>query len=207
MKKTTLGVLIALAIGINTTIWLRLKGHPGIFAENGSMENFQAVFLTTSFLLWLFASFASKSRAEKILLISLALFSLSFLVLEVDTRKLGIPILPKIFHGPVRNAWLGALWLAVGWFFFKNAKPIWNEFLHWVKTSSAIPMIISGFFWIASGLNDKSLVGRKNLYFEELMEVNSTLLMLLSAILFLLRKPELKEEIKCFGVCFGVSPK
>ena len=129
MKKTTCGVLIVLAIGINTAIWLRLKNHPGISAENGPMENFQAACLATSFLLWLIASFASKNRAEKILLVGLALFSLSFLVLEVDTRKLGIPILPKIFHGPVRNTWLGALWLVVEWFFLKNARPTWSEFL------------------------------------------------------------------------------
>src|SRR5215207_6455256 len=116
MKKTSTGVLIALAIGINTAIWLRFKNHPGISAENGPMENFQAVCLGLGCFLWLFASVASNTRAEKIFLISLALFNFSFLVLEVDTRKLGIPLLPKIFHGPIRNAWLGGLWLLVGWF-------------------------------------------------------------------------------------------
>ena len=102
--------------------------------------------------------------------------------------------------GKIRDAWLGGLWLAVGFFFFKKAKPVWNEFLNWIKTSSGILIIVSGVFWIASGLIDKSLLGHKDLYREELMEVNSTLLMLLSAMMFLLRKkansPLQEEELQ-----------
>jgi hypothetical protein len=199
MKKTTLGFLIILAVSINTAIWLIFKNHPGIYLENGPMENFQAVCLGLGFLLWLSASFGSANRAKKILLVGLALFHLLFLVNEIDTRKLDMPILTKFLQGRIRNVWLWSLWAAVGFFFFKNAKSVWNEFLHWIKTSSGILMLVSGVFWIASGLNDKALIGRKDLYIEELMEVNSTLLMLLSAI-FLLRtkkgnpQPEKRNE-------------
>lgn len=184
MKQNTFVLLAVLAIGINTAFWLRLKGHPGIFAENGPMENFQAVCLGLSFLLWLIAGVMAKDRWEKILLISLAVLNLSFLIHEVETRDLSTPILAAILNGRVRDAWLGALWLACVIFFLKNRKPVWNGFLSWIKTPSGIVMIVSGLFWIASGMNDKEIFVRKNLYGEELIEVNSTLLMLLSVILF-----------------------
>lgn len=174
-----------IVLGINTVVWLGLKNHPGISAENGPMENFQAACLAISFLLWVTASLLSKNHSEKILLSALALFSLTFLILEVDTRSFDAPLFNKLFNGKIRNAWLGALWLVVGLFFLRSAKITWAGFLYWMKTWSGILMVASGAFWIASGLIDKGLVGQKDFYREELMETYATLLMALSAGLFL----------------------
>ncbi|MEO6183482.1 MAG: hypothetical protein ABIP71_10390, partial [Verrucomicrobiota bacterium] len=190
MKKTTLGFLAFVVIGINTALWLGLKSHPGISAENGPMENFQAACLGLGFLIWLVASFRTKNRAEQILLAGLALFYFSFLILEVDFRKFHAPILNTLFNGRIRDAWLGCLWLGAGIIFYKNANPAWKEFLDWLKNPCGILIIVSGAHWLASGLIDKSFTARKELYHEELLEVNASLLMLLSSILFLLRKRE-----------------
>ncbi len=193
MKNTALGFLLLIVTGANTAVWIGQKDRPGISAENGPMENFQVVCLATSFLIWLVASLRSKSPSQKILLAALALFNLSFLVLEVDTRSLNAPLFNKLFHGRIRDAWLGGLWLVVGFFVFKNTKLALNEFLRWLKNWSGIVMVVSGVLWIISGLIDKSLLGRKELYREELMEVNATLLMTLSAgIYFWKKKPRLQ---------------
>jgi hypothetical protein len=194
MKKTTLAFLAIVALGINTAIWIGLKSHPGISAENGPMENFQAVCLSASFLLWLILALLSKNKEQQILLMGLSLFNFTFLVLEVDFRHLNAPTLNKIFNGRIRDIWLGALWLGVGILFLRKRKLAWKEVLIWVKSPSGILMILSGAFWLASGLIDKSLTGhRKDLYSEELMEVNATLLMLLSAILFCRKKNSAPE--------------
>ncbi|MEO5801888.1 MAG: hypothetical protein ABIR24_00035 [Verrucomicrobiota bacterium] len=196
MKKTTLGLLAIAAVGINSAFWLGLKNRPGIAAENGPMENFQVACLSLGFLLWLIAGFRSKNRAEQILLIGLALFNFSFLILEVDFRKLDAPVLNKIFNGRIRDAWLGCLWLAVGIAFLKNIKMTWKESLRWLKSPSGSLMVLSGAFWLASGLIDKSLTSRKELYHEELMEVNASLLMFLSTILSYRKKTFLSHSLR-----------
>ncbi len=68
-------------------------------------------------------------------------------------------------------------------FFVRNAKPVLNAFLSWLRTPAAVLMFAAGAFWITSALIDKSLLGRKDLFNEELMEVNATLLMTASALL------------------------
>lgn len=187
MKKST-GALITLAIIANSILWLMLKNQAGISAENGPMENFQIVCLALAFLLWLVATFVEKISTSKIILFSLALFNVSFLVLELDTRDFDAPFFNKLLNGKIRDAWLGCFWLILVISFFRKMKPAWAAFLNWLKTSSGVVMIVSGFFWLVSGLIDKSLLGRKELYREELMEVNATLLMLISALLFLLNR-------------------
>lgn len=184
MKKFPL-VLALFAVFANTFIWLTLKNRPGISAENGSMENFQLICLLLSFSLWLAARFGSNNNPEKFLLLALAIFNLSFFILEIDTRDFDMPLVNKYIRGKYRNVALGCLWLGTAWLFFREKKTNWLEFLKWLKTPSAICMIASGVLWMISGLNDKHLLGRKDLYFEELMEVNATLLMVISPILFL----------------------
>ena len=184
MKKTASGILVLIAVGLNMAAWLALK-NPQISRENGPMENFQLICLFLAFLTWLWAGSRSKDKAAKIFLIALALFNLSFFILEIDTRKFDMPTVNKFIRGKYRNGALACLWLGAAIAFFKNKRSCWAEFLAWLKTPSAICMIISGVFWITSGLNDKHILFRKDLYFEEFMEVNATLLMLLAAILFL----------------------
>lgn len=189
-------VLAIFAVVANTLIWLALKNQPGISAENGPMENFQLVCLFLGFLLWLTASVCSKKISEKIFLVTLALFSVSFFILEIDTRDFDMPLVNKFIRGKYRNGALILFWLGAAIAFLRHKKACWSEFLTWLKTASAACMMASGVFWIISGLNDKHLLGRKDLYREELMEVNATLLMLLAAILFLRgKKKSVPEEI------------
>jgi len=183
MKKT-LSALVLFALIANTLFWLAQKDQPRISAENGPMENFQLVCLGMGFFLWLAASFSSKDGGKKTILLSLALFHVSFFVLELDTRDFDAPLLNKSFNGRIRDAWLGALWLLATIVVFRQGKSVLAAFLDWLKTSSGIVMLLSGIFWLVSGLIDKSLLGHKDLYCEELMEVNATLLMLISAVLF-----------------------
>jgi hypothetical protein len=184
----TRSALISLAVLLNTLIWLGLRSRPHISAENGPMENFQLACLSLSCLLWLASGFVAQEIGVKHFLFCLALFNLSFIVLELDTRGFDAPLLNMIMNekkGRIRDAGLAGIWLLMAIAFVPNRKEGWAVFLNWLKSASGIVLLLSGGFWILSGFFDKSVLVRKAVYMEELMEVNATLLMLISAGLFI----------------------
>lgn len=183
MKKVAAVFAVALLILLHTFFWISLESTiPNIEKENGVMENFQAVCLACCMLCWGRIRIRS-SNPERLFWTSLALLSASILVLEVDFRQLNAPLLNTVMNGRIRDIWLGSLWLIALIFFIRNPRPVLATFLAWMRTPSGLLMILGGMFWILSALIDKSLLGEKNLFTEELMEDNATLLMLAAAIL------------------------
>ena len=184
MNKMKLGFYVGIAVMANFALWIFLKQtFPLIQEENGPMENFQAVCLALTTIL----SFLTAKRAANapwvVLFSLLALFAATFLVLEVDFRKMDLPALNKIMNGRIRDVWVGSLWLIGLVFLGKNFRPTWSSFRSWLRSAAGVLMLCAGLFWITSALIDKGVLGMSDLFREELMEVNATLLMVWSAIL------------------------
>jgi hypothetical protein len=195
MKKSSIAALALFAIAVNTSIWLFLNSRAAkIWDENGPMENFQAVCLALTIALLLIAVRFAHERGQRIFLYALALFAASILVLEVDFRRMNAPALNRIMNGRIRDAWLGTLWLVAAMFFVRNMKSVWETFLRWLRSPAGAFMILGGIFWVLSALIDKSILGQKDLFREELMEVNATLLMCASAVFVLVSLSPGKQE-------------
>lgn len=186
MNKTKAVIALALIILLHSFSWIALKGSVAhIEQENGIMENYQAICLVLAMVVLFIGIHRSRIRAEKIFYAGLVLFTGTLLVLEVDFRQMNAPLLNTIMNGKIRNIWLGTFWLVGIVLFARNIKPVVNSFLAWLRTPAALLMIAGGVFWVLSALIDKSLLGKKDLFNEELMEVNATLLMTASAALSL----------------------
>ncbi len=186
MKQAAAIIAIAVTILLHSYLWISLQGtFPNIEEENGIMENYQAMGLLLCVGTWLWCVMRTQSRAERIFFASLALFSVSILVLEVDFRKMDAPTLNKVMNGRIRDIWLGLLWLGATVLFLKNKRPVFKVFLGWLRSRAGVLLLIGGVFWILAAMIDKSLLGEKSLFREELMEVNAALFMLGSALVSL----------------------
>jgi uncharacterized membrane protein YgdD (TMEM256/DUF423 family) len=184
MKILKPALLAIIAVILNFAFWIHLNTRvENVFRENGPMENFQAVCLFLAVVFSVLGIGRSTDRAGKILFAGIALFCASILVLEVDVRNVNAPWLNKVMNGRIRDAWLGTFWLVALYFVFKSFGPVWRRFVAWLRSAAGVLMTLAGPFWIISALIDKSLLGRKDLFPEELMEVNATLLMIWSAFL------------------------
>lgn len=150
------------------------------------MENFQALCLVAGFGFCLAALVQSERDPPRVFVLGLALLFLTMFVLEVDTRKLEVPVLVMLFNGTVRNVWLGIVWLGAAVLFFRNMQPVWRVFAGWLRSRSGGLFIATGVFWVLGRISDKALLGSKDLFLEELMEVNAGVLMAEGA--YLLRR-------------------
>jgi hypothetical protein len=175
-------VVISLALVSGGFIHLR-QNYPDIARENGPMENFQLACLGFGIGLLAWGSHRSSTRGEKILCGGLALFYATLMVSELDFRPYNLPLLNQMTKGLVRNVALGFAWSVALVAFVKNRAAVWSRFLIWVRSGPGLMLLVAGGFWLTSGLIDKSILPPKSLFNEELMEINATLLMLISAFL------------------------
>ena len=183
MKTYLFGLSLVVAVVANSATWIFLNQRTTeLHAENGPMENFQALFLAMTALVFIAAAYRADVSARKIFLSSLVLFAGSILVLEVDFRQMNAPLLNKIMNGRIRDTLLGTLWLVLLLFALPHFAKVWSDFVGWLRTRAGALMVLAGGFWTTSALIDKSLVGEKSLFHEELMEVNATMLMLWAAV-------------------------
>jgi hypothetical protein len=175
-------LLAAAGIAIFTAGWVvvQMQGH-SLHQENGVMENFQAGCLAVGMVFFVLGLRDSNATAPRILLFGLALLYGSFLVLEVDTRKLDLPTLNRLLNGRIRDAWLGMLWLFGAILFLRHRQAVWRTFVAWVRSPAGQLLVAAGVCWLGSGLVDKFKVAGGDLFVEELFEVNATLLMVLAA--------------------------
>jgi 4-amino-4-deoxy-L-arabinose transferase-like glycosyltransferase len=169
-------------------LWLWAAAvYPKIYVENGPMENFQVGCLGVGALLFAWQA-RGLQRAERVLFAALALFYITFLIREFDTRKFDWPIANAILSGTIRNVWLGALWLVTGYFIYRSRAKLVPLGLRWVGTPEGRLLLVAGVFWVFGAAVDKlELFGSKprDMLAEELLEINAALLMMLSAIVSL----------------------
>jgi len=154
---------------------------PKLARENGPMENFQAICLTSGILLFLWTAWRGETAGRRCLAIGLALFYITFLVLELDVRRWGIEWLNAIFNGWPRNLWLGTAWVVTAVLVVRRWPAPWLEFRAWFVTYCAAVLLLAGLCWILASGVDKGFLGEKSLFSEELFEVAGAWLMLQSA--------------------------
>jgi len=117
-------VVISLAL-ISGAFFLAIGRYPSISLEHGLMENMQVVCLLIACALFAFSSRHGQLSATPAFAMSLALFCLTFFLLEFDTRPFDIDILTRLTNGTVRNAWLGTLWIVVIVFVLQQLQTVW----------------------------------------------------------------------------------
>jgi hypothetical protein len=187
--RKTLGT-IALLLG-TTALWLWIGArYASVYVEHGPMESFQAGCLALGCLLFALRLSPSprprvSSTHERILFAALALFYGTFMLLEFDTREFDWPLFNRIFHGVIRNVWLGALWFIIGFLIFRHFRGFFSALWRWLWTGPGRLFMAAGVFWVAGAFVDKLKpfdLRSQNLFMEELLENNAALLMILSAI-------------------------
>ena len=175
----TLTALIVVALELGC--YFARKYDPEISRENGPMENFQAICLLLGILLLSWTACRTGPGGRRTLAGGLALFYATFLVLEVDVRDWEVRWLTFIFSGWLRNSWLGGAWLVAGFLAWRNLAATWAAFRSWFATFAAALLLVSGCCWVIASLVDKSFLGQKSLFKEELFEVAAAWLMFQSA--------------------------
>ena len=175
------GGLLLLNIGLMMAV---LK-FPDIGLEHGLMENLQAVGLLLAGGLFVAPGGYNSRRLQHVLAWPLALFCLTFLLLEYDTRPFAIAWLTWLTNGLVRDLCLAVAWLAVAVMAVTRWHRLWRAFAGWLISPSGWCMVVAGPFWLLSqGAEEVALTSLGQGYFlEELLEVNAVALMLASALL------------------------
>jgi hypothetical protein len=177
-------ISVALTLVVHTALWFLCRSYyPLISVENGPMEIFQAVALLGGCAILAWRASRVESTHDRLLLLGLAIFYLTFVFGEIDTRVLASPFLELVFDGAVRNLLLGLLWGGAFVAFFRHRHLTWRRFREWLPSAGGILLLTAGGFWLVSGGIDKlHLLPGTHHFFEELAEVNAVMLMLLTAL-------------------------
>ena len=183
-RRVARALLAALVLADLACVTL-VSWHPGVAREHGPLESLQALGLLLAALGFLGAGAPGQPRSLHALGWSLALFCLTFFLLEFDTRPFGIEPLTRLTNGPVRDAWLAGLWLAMAGVVLARWRAVWATFRGWLATPSGGAMVAAGAFWLLSQALEtgpfQDVLGPH--FLEELMEVNAVLLMLAAGVL------------------------
>ena len=174
-------IVVPIFLSVSCLVLWR-SGRP-VQMENGPMENLQVAFLLVGCVL-LFTSAVRNVHPNRMLNMGLGLFYLTFIILEVDLRPYNLPTINAIWNGRVRDAWLAGLWIVAALWSMRSRIAIWESFRAWLPSAAGILLIIAGLFWLTSGAIDKLHPIRSkplSLFVEEILEINATWLMLVSA--------------------------
>jgi hypothetical protein len=191
-------ILTIVLLGVCTLLWLWAAAvHPRIYVEHGPMENFQVACLVVGCALLAWRARAATQPQERVMFIGLALFYMTFAIREFDTRPFNWPVVTTLLNGMVRNVWLGTLWLVVGYFAYRHRTGVFALGRKWLGTPAGRLLLLAGVLWLLGAVVDKAdPFGSKarDMLAEELLEVNATLLMGVSAIASLLRAGQSGEQ-------------
>ncbi len=196
-KAKILSMRITMPLGvalINTVIWVVLYQFQWVTPEeNGGMENVQAAEMLLSTFFFLVIVRSRGERLERVFFSSLALLCVTFFLREVDIEKLGFnPVITWLGSGFGRNLWLGVAWLVFLLIFSFHARKLCKIFLTWLNSLAGRTMLLAGLFFILAWPLDKNVFPISRLsaqFYEELLELNASILMLLSSCFsFLTRK-------------------
>ncbi len=171
---------------INTVIWVVLYQFQWITPEeNSRMENVQAAEILLSTIFFLVVVRSRRERLERVFFSSLALFCVTFFFREVDIENLGFnPVITWLGSGFGRNLWLGVAWFLFLLIFLFHARKLCKIFLPWLNSTAGRTMLLAGLFFILALPLDKKVFPISKLcalFYEELLESNASILMLLSA--------------------------
>lgn len=160
--------------------YIAWRRDPQIASENRAMENFEALCLVIGMGLLIGAIRSIAGAPQKILLFGLTLFYFTILVLEMDTRKMNVPIwLVGLTNGTIRDVWLGSCWLIAAGLFLRRRSGTLACFRSWLRTAAGKLMLGSGVFWAAALIAERLF--QVSFFIEEILECNAALLMSHSA--------------------------
>lgn len=152
-----------------------------IYAENGLLENIQAILLSISCIVFLIPIALGK-KSEKLILLFCSLLCYSFFLREVNFDSLDVPNAIKfISFGVGRNLTLTVAFVALFSYssfrfsYYKNAS------ISFIISKPGILLMAGGLFLIVGDLFEKSSSIIHHVYWEELFELCGDCFILLSA--------------------------
>lgn len=162
-----------------------------LHAENGLLENVQAMCLGASVFGYVFLRAASPG--ERLIYLTIALLSFSFLLRELDLDRMDVPrVLQTLGSGPGRVVLLLSLWLALGYYARRSIRFVEDfggSIMRGLFSSHLFPIALVVFFMlIGSAAMDKNLFSlTHSRLFEELFETTAYVLLMAPLMLKLLR--------------------
>jgi hypothetical protein len=186
-------VVMCLAV-LNVVFAALYRADVSIAREHGPMENVQALWLLAGTIVFAVFAFRANEPGRRCFFSGIALFYLTFFLLEFDVRPFKKPLLTLLLNGTGRNVWVGTTWVLMAFWTWRHRHATWRAANMWMRSYSAALLVFAGLFWIAGAVAEKlPLFSRPETFFaEELMEVNASFLMALAA--FTARRPFRKSQ-------------
>lgn len=175
-------LLVTLALAAQSLVWFFWWRQDATIArENGPMENFQAVAILIGLALLARGALQAPLPAQRLCLTGLAMFYLNLILLEVDTRRLGVPWLAWLCNGVPRATLLGSLWIVAGIWFAQHWRDTLRTFWRAMFAPPGAWLAASCFFWVAGRLAEELRMDKTTkLFIEEIPETNAALLMIVA---------------------------
>ena len=176
--------VISLCAGITgwTTYAVFVRGDASVYAENGIIENVQAILLAAAFLLFILPVLRKKVQ-KRLISVACSLLCYSFLVRELDVERLDVPLaVQMIGSGIGRNVSLVigfAILLICACARFSYYKDAAMVFL---KSHCGLLLLTAGLLLGLGDIFEKSQSIAHNAFYEETTELYGYVLMLLSAL-------------------------
>jgi hypothetical protein len=152
-----------------------------VYGENGPLETLQAILLATSSLIFISSAVIDKA-ANKLILAGCSLLCLTFTLRELDAEKLDLPLALKIVTSGVgRNVIISLAFMALFILTARRFSFYCKAAVQFLRSKPGILLLLGGLFLLAGDLFEKSESLPHHVYFEEISELFSYCLLLLSA--------------------------
>jgi hypothetical protein len=170
--------IIAIVINIGCIVGLEYLGHVVLADENGPLEMFQVLFTCLAIVLFYFAAFKS-NRPQTQLYCAIALTFFTFLIRELDLRKLDLPgILTHIASGPSERLFIAVGIIGVLVLLIVYRMELIKTGLAYIPTLPGMLIVAGAVFLVGGDVFDKELIDTPffRLY-EEWLEFNGYFLL------------------------------
>lgn len=191
--KTSLGFIVSTTIVpfLGLFLWSAYRvfiyDQAEIYAEHGLLENMQAIILAVAMLAFLGPA-VFENRSDKLILLFCALLCYSFVLRELDVKRLDIhEMLIFIGSGVGRKVTLAAAFIAIAAYasfrftYYKNAA------VRFLRSWPGILLMMGGGFLLIGEFFEKNQLIIHHAFFEEISELFGYICILLSA--FTVRSP------------------
>ncbi len=152
-----------------------------IYAENGLLENMQALLLTVSSVLFL-TPLVLQRKPVKLILLFCALLSCSFALRELDIERFPVHnFLILIGSGTGRNIILSVAFAALLLYAGFRFSYYWHAGMTFLRSRSGLLLILAGLFLVIGTLFEKSDWMVYHVFYEEISELYAYCFIAMSA--------------------------
>lgn len=187
MFRRYFGIICAVIVGgtLGLFLWsaysVVVLNRTDIYAENGLLENIQAVLLVIAGIAF-FAPIAFEKRSDKLILCFCSLLCFSFVLRELDVEDLDVhDALKFIGSGAGRNTILAAAFIAVfsyAAFWFSYYK---KQAVQFLRSKAGVLLMAGGVLLIVGEVFEKESSIAYHVYLEEMVELVGYVVILLAA--------------------------